>query len=195
MKKAFGYILFIPVAVIVIISCDRDRNHPGYIYYPDMTYSQAYETNSGNPVFADGQTMRRPAEGTVPRGFLPFPYEKNDVDMIKAGNELKNPFDYSDSLNTKRGEIIYERYCLQCHGPNGDGKGHLYTSGLYVFPPASLINDKMKKKPDGEMYHQITLGWGIMGEYGMLVRPEDRWKVIIFVKNVLQTRDTTLVNN
>lgn len=171
--------------VITAFSCDRDKNHPGYVYYPDMTYSPAYETNSENPNFEDGQTMRTPVEGTVPRGFIPFPYEKNDTDMVLAGRELRNPLKNAPE-NLERGKITYERFCIDCHGESGDGKGHLFTSGLYPFPPASLINDKMKNKPDGEMFHQITVGWGIMGPYGLMVTPEDRWKVIVYIREELQ---------
>jgi mono/diheme cytochrome c family protein len=175
------------ILVVFLYSCDKNRNHPGYIYSPDMTYSTAYETYSENPNFDDGMTMRTPVEGTIPRGFVPFQYDRNDTDMVRAGKELRNPLTYSDE-NVQAGKIIYDRYCLLCHGQSGDGQGPIFVSGLYPFPPASLINDKMKNKPDGEMYHQITLGWGIMGEYGTLTRPEDRWKVIGYIRKELQGR-------
>lgn len=185
MKKESGNIILILILGILLISCDRDRNHPGYTYYPDMVYSRAYETNDENPLFDDGQTMRIPVEGTVPRGFIPFPYVKNDTDMVRAGKELKNPLNKT-SENIIRGKLVFQRYCIDCHGERGDGKGHLFTSGLYPYPPASLINDKMINKPDGEMYHQITLGWGIMGPYGLQIRPEDRWNVIVYIRDELQ---------
>jgi hypothetical protein len=70
----------------------------------------------------------------------------------------------------------------------GDGQGHLFTSKRYPYPPASLINDKMKAKPEGEMFHQVTLGFGVMGPQGLILRPEDRWKVVLYVKNVLQKK-------
>ncbi len=59
-----------------------------------------------------------------------------------------------------------------------DGNGNLFTSGLYNFKPASLVNDKVKNIPDGEIYHVITVGQGVMMSYGGIVRPggqvEDR---------------------
>src|SRR5512141_794930 len=30
-----------------------------------------------------------------------------------------------------RGKVVYERYCLSCHGENGDGRGE---AGDWVFP-------------------------------------------------------------
>ena len=44
----------------------------------------------------------------------------------------------------------------------------------------------MKAKPMGEMFHQVTMGFGIMGPQKEILRTEDRWKVILYVKNELQ---------
>lgn len=173
---------------IIIVSCKREKTHPGYTYFPDMTYSRAYETYSENPNFVDNKTLREPVEGTIPRGYQPFLYEKTENDLIRAGLELSNPLTHSEE-NIERGRIIYEKFCFQCHGEKGDGLGNLYTSNRYPYPPASLINEKMLTKPDGEMFHQITLGWGIMGAHGLLIEPDDRWKVIIYIRNNLQKQD------
>ena len=183
--------LFKTVLICIIVSldaCDRSRNNPGYTYFPDMAYSRAYETYTENPNFEDSQTLRIPVEGTIPREIIPFPYEKTDEDLIKSGKELINPLEINED-NTGRGRIIYEKYCLQCHGISGDGNGYLYSSGRYPYPPASLINDKLQNKPDGEIYHQISLGWGIMGAHGLLLRPQDRWKVIVYIRKELQHKD------
>ncbi len=42
------------------------------------------------------------------------------------------------------------------------------------------------EKPDGEMYHSITVGYGIMGAHGSQIRQEDRWKVILYIRDNLQ---------
>ncbi len=180
--KYFGIIV---LAVVSLVSCNRKKTDPGYIFYPDMAYSQAYETYSENPNFSDNMTLRKPVEGTIPRGYMPFPYEKTLNDMALAGQELTNPFEATEEV-LERGALVYERNCKQCHGVLGDGQGHLYTSKRYPYPPASLINDKMKAKPMGEMYHQVTLGYGIMGAQGPILRPEDRWKVLTYVRYELQ---------
>jgi cytochrome c len=153
--------------------------------YKRQTYSRAYETYSENPIYKDNMTLRTPADGTIPRGYEPFPYEKTEEDMILAGKELVNPIEITEE-NLERGALVYQRNCKQCHGEKGDGQGHLYTSKRYPYPPASLINDKMKAKPLGEMFHQVTVGYGIMGAQGPILRQEDRWKVVLYVRNVLQ---------
>jgi mono/diheme cytochrome c family protein len=176
---AIGFISF------YFLSCDRGNNHPGHIFFPDMAYSTAYETYSENPVFEEGVTMRLPAEGTVARENFPYPYEKTDQDRVIAANFLENPFD-SNEDNLERGRKMYEVYCMICHGDKGDGMGSLYTSGKYNYPPASLLSEKMLSAPLGDFYHVITVGHGIMAEHGSMIQPADRWKISLYVKEILQ---------
>jgi hypothetical protein len=44
----------------------------------------------------------------------------------------------------------------------------------------------MKERPDGEIFHTITLGFGVMGPHGFMIRPEDRWKTILYIRKELQ---------
>jgi mono/diheme cytochrome c family protein len=193
MKKAtwnnFSYsIVLIVTAIICLTGCDRDKNSPGYTYMPDMAYSRTYESYSENPNFKDNMTLRIPPAGTVPRGYTPLSYTKDTVDRIKAGIELKNPFDNTPE-NLSRGEVLFKRFCIHCHGSKGDGMGHLYTSKLYPFPPRSLINARVRALPDGQIFHTITYGFGIMGAHGSMILPEDRWKIVIYIKEVLQAEN------
>jgi mono/diheme cytochrome c family protein len=174
------------ILIVSVAGCDRNNNHPGYDYFPDMTYSKAYETNSANPVLKNHSTMLEPVKGTISREQAVFPYEKNDSDRVRAGKELINPFDSVSMDLLNQGKRVYETFCIVCHGEKGDGKGNLYTSGKYPFPPAHLNSDKVKKLLDGEIYHTITVGFGVMGAHGSQIRPEDRWKVILYIRNVLQ---------
>ena len=168
-------------------SCDRDNNSPGYVYFPDMTYSRAYESYSENPNFTNNATLREPVEGTVPRGYTPLPYTKDLADREKAGLELVNPLE-SNEVTLARGQVLFERYCLMCHGELGDGQGYLFTSNLYPFPPASLVNEKVKTIPDGQIFHTITYGFGVMGAHGSIIPPDDRWKIILYIRNNLQNQ-------
>lgn len=180
MKKIAAGILLLSVW---LLSCDRTHNHPGYDYFPDMFYSKAYETYSENAGFPDGKTLREPVEGTIPVDFLPYPYSKTDEDRLLAGKELVNPLE-ADSVNLLRGAKAYAVFCQSCHGSQADGNGLLYKTGMYNFKPASLVNDKMKSAPDGEIYHVISAGQGVMQEHGSLIRPEDRWKIVLYVRRM-----------
>src|SRR5665647_1125380 len=123
-------ISFLLLISVILGSCNRDRNNPGWDYFPDMFYSTAYESFTKNPNFADSMTMRVPVAGTVPRGFTPFEYTLDPESRIKAGKDLMNPFS-PDTAFLLRGRAVYATFCIGCHGADGAGTGHLYSSGLY----------------------------------------------------------------
>jgi len=171
------------LAGIILMSCDRQKNMRGYDYIPDMVYSQAYETNSQNPNFKDSMTMRVPVSGTVPRGFLPFRYTIDSLSWVKAGNELVNPFTSTDDV-IARGKLIFTTFCIGCHGAKGRGDGQLYSSGLYPLKPKDLTSAPIAILKDGQIFHTMTLGFGSMGAHGAQIKPDDRWKVVLYVRGL-----------
>lgn len=179
--------LFLVFLLMNLYSCNRNRNNPGWDYFPDMFYSTAYETNSKNPNFENGMTMRVPVPGTVPRDFTPFEYTNDPESRIKAGKELANPFLMTPET-LSRGKVIYTTFCIGCHGIAGKGDGHIYTSGLYPIKPLSLSGDTASKLKDGEIYHTITLGIRSMGAHGSQIRPDDRWKLVLYTRKLQEDR-------
>lgn len=173
------------LGMLVLVSCDRTRTSTGWDYMPDMYYSNAAETYTPNENFEDGLTMRTPVEGSVPRGTVPFPYEKTDEDRLLAGKELVSPLEVTEA-SLARGKEVYEIFCINCHGENGDGEGFLYTSERYPYPPAALNDEIVSELPDGAIYHTITVGYGVMGAHGAMIRQEDRWKIIQYIREELQ---------
>jgi mono/diheme cytochrome c family protein len=193
LKNGF-YVTLALAGLMLLPSCDHTKNNPGWQYFDDMVHSPAYETYTSNPNFADGKTLRNPVEGTIPRGFEPYPFQKNDEDRVTAGKTLVNPFPATEA-NLARGKQVFTVYCSRCHGDLGDGKGYLYTSGKYPYPPASLLTDKVRNNPEGEIYHVISVGWGIMAAHGSMIRPDDRWKAVLYVRNVLQKGNADQAKN
>jgi mono/diheme cytochrome c family protein len=182
--------VFLLLLSAILYSCDRDRNHPGWDYFPDMFYSTAYETFTKNPNFIDGMTMRVPVPGTVPRGFTPFEYTIDPESRIRAGNELVNPILPTDE-NLSRGKIVYTTFCIGCHGIGGKGDGHLYTSHLYPLKPRSLTVASAAELRDGEIFHSITLGFGSMGAHGSKIRPDERWKLVLYIRKLQEEAQRT----
>ncbi|HEX2920442.1 MAG TPA: cytochrome c [Bacteroidales bacterium] len=175
-------LLFLAI-LMSLAGCDRDRNHPGWDYFPDMFYSTAYESYTENPNFSDSMTMRVPPEGSIARGHLPFEYTINPESRAKAGNEIKNPFELTEA-NIQRGKEAYEIFCIGCHGVSGEGDGNLFKSGLYPLKPRPISGNMAAALKDGEIYHTITLGLGSMGPHGSQVRPDDRWKIINYIRQM-----------
>ncbi|WP_321280286.1 cytochrome c [Marinifilum fragile] len=185
MRKKTYISVFVLLLAGIMTSCDKDNNHPGYSYFPDMQLSRAYEAYSSNPNFADGKTLRLPAEGTIPREMIPYEFEKTPENRIWAGQNVINMVEMT-SEDVERGKELFTIFCINCHGEKGDGKGFLYTSGKYPFAPKNLTTDILKKTPRGEFFHVITVGFGVMGAHGPQIKPEDRWKIIEYIKVELQ---------
>jgi mono/diheme cytochrome c family protein len=171
--------------LVAFTGCDRHRNHPGWDYFPDMFYSTAYETYTENPNFPDEKTMRTPVQGTIPRDHVPFQYTISADSRMKAGAELKNPLPAVDE-NLSQGKRTYEIFCIGCHGPSGAGDGYLFTSGLYPMKARPVAGPGAAQLRDGEIYHTITLGFGSMGPHGSLVLPDDRWKIVLYIRQLQQ---------
>jgi mono/diheme cytochrome c family protein len=189
-KSLLKYPIISLLAVMLFISsCNHDRNQPGYAYMPDMYYSEPSDAYTANPVFRDSLTMQAPVKGTIARGHSPeYPYKpKSAEDQKRAGLELVNPIPVGDDALAK-GKEQFTLFCSNCHGVLGDGKGYLYTSQRFPAQPASLIGDLVKNKPDGELYHVITLGSlsGLMGAHGSQIAPENRWKIILYVRQLVK---------
>lgn len=188
--KAAILILFLGI----LNGCNRDRNNPGWDYFPDMFYSTAYESFTKNPNFKDGITMRVPAEGSVPREYTPFEYTLDAESRIKAGNDLVNPV-VSSVEAIEAGGKTYTIFCLGCHGAGGDGDGLLYTSKLYPLKPRSLTAPNALNLKDGEIFHSITLGFGSMGAHGSQIPPIDRWNLVLYIRSLQEGAKGQLTPN
>jgi mono/diheme cytochrome c family protein len=129
-------------------------------------------------VFADGKGMRMPVEGTVARGFLPYPFAgKPD----EAGKNLVNSLLPTNDV-LARGRVKFLTYCSPCHGNVGRGDSRL--RGQFPNPP-TLHSDKVRNWPDGNIYHVITEGQNVMPSYATQIAREDRWAIVDYVR-VLQ---------
>lgn len=176
-KKWLGIV----IAAVFLASCDEDRNEPGWSYFNDMEHSQAYETWSKNPNMPEGKTMMGPVEGTVAIHEYAFNFEKTPEDELKAAS-LENPL--ANDFDLERAKLKYDQYCLICHGENGDGQGHLFSSGKYPIPPASYHSERAVNKTDGQLFHNIRAGFGVMGAHGPQLSVDDTWQLVNYIRHL-----------
>ena len=167
-------------AIVFVVACNDDPKSPGYEYMPDMYRSPSYETNSSNPNFSDSMTARKPVPGTIPRGFMPYPYPNTKEGYEAAGKELKNPLMHND-VNLAEGKRLFENFCIHCHGAQGMGDGLVTTHG---FPPPPAYSGALKDLPEGKMFHTITYGKNLMGSHASQLNQEERWKIIMYVQTL-----------
>ena len=173
-----------PVLVIFLLTVlTRNYSEPNYVWPTQMQNDAAASPYEANPVLPIGFTMQQPVEGTIPRGYQPFHYDTTDASLILAGRELKNPFQ-PDERNLNRGKEVYENFCQVCHGSTGAGDGPIIPK----YPnPVSYHTSAAKARMDGEMFHIITLGRNNMPSHSSQVDRDDRWKVILYIRQ-LQNR-------
>ncbi|MCM2277757.1 MAG: cytochrome c [Oligoflexia bacterium] len=152
------------------------HDKPNFIYMPDMVYSPALKAQEGQ--------MLMPPAGTVPRDFSPYPYKTNPEE---AGRALKNPVQPTEQVMA-RGKVMFETFCMPCHGPTGEGDGTIVPK----FPrPPSLQSDKVKTWTDGRIYHVISAGQNLMPTYATQIDPVDRWAIIHYIRAFQKAKNPT----
>jgi mono/diheme cytochrome c family protein len=183
---AFGAVAV--AAASLLSACVKSNpDSPGFEFMPDMYRSPGPETNGMyiNTATGDSLSNRLPAEGSIPRGFTPFPYANS-----AEGDSLAKMFWTYNSLNIKRdkaneeaGKELYTRYCIVCHGAKGDGNGSLVTSEKYPNQPPSYITRMQENNlSEGHIYHVVTYGKGVMGSHASQLSPEERMQVSLYVQ-------------
>ncbi len=152
-------------------------------FVPEMVDSIPYDSFAPNPVTRDGKTLIAPAKGTIPRGYTPFRYGESLEESARAGRELESPVPPTPE-NVARGQKVFRSFCVPCHGQGGLGDGPVIPR----FPaPPSLLGKRAVGLPDGQLFHIITRGQGLMPPHASQISPDDRWKAIHHVRALQKT--------
>lgn len=171
---------------------DKTRRPPIEVI-PDMDRQPKLRPQAENAFFKDGRSSQLAPVGTVARGSAfastpantgRIPGTTNFVDAI--------PVPVTAALMA-RGQERYNIYCLPCHGAVGDGKGVTGKLGMGVI--ADLHDHKGRnliKAPDGQIFDTITNGKNLMGGYGSVLDPLDRWAVVAYVRSLQLAKLGTL---
>ncbi len=135
---------------------------------------------------------RPPVPGTMPCGYLPYAFQDvgNKIEDAKAvGEKLANPIPLNlDRLH--RGRKLYDIYCITCHGKQGMGDGPVTGPDRFPAPP-SLHTDQARGYKDGTIFHIITKGVEKMPSYADKIDPEDRWKVVHYLRALQRAGNPT----
>ncbi|MEO0311889.1 MAG: hypothetical protein RIQ89_1546 [Bacteroidota bacterium] len=171
-------------AVLVMVStgCEKSAKHPGYEYMPDMYRGVGYETYMTNPNFKDSSNALTPPKGAIKRGDdnWPYPYAETNEGYEAAGLELKNPLAITAAYK-EEGKVLYNNYCVHCHGEKGMGDGAV-TQNNGPKPPA-YNSDQLKDLSEGKMFHSIHYGKNAMGGHASQLTKTERWKIIMYIQD------------
>jgi len=156
----------------------------------DMHDQPRYKPLAGTDFFADHRASRPQVEGTVARGHLRIDEARytgkidgNDIDQFPI------PITKAD---IERGQTRFNIYCTPCHGRVGDGNGMVVLRGYRQ--AASYYTDKLEKAPVGHYFDVITNGFGAMPSYASRIQPDDRWRVIAYIR-ALQLSESASVSD
>jgi mono/diheme cytochrome c family protein len=183
MKRTISVFAYILLPIVVLGGMwifNRDVTVRNREYPTQMGVSPSYGSQTANPILPKGVTVQPPVAGTIPRGFKPFHYGNTPEEAMRAGEELTNPFE-ATAENLKRGKYVFENNCAVCHGTSGAGDGPVIPK--YPNPP-SFKTDTSRALADGERFHVITRGRNNMPSHESQVSAEDRWKVILYIRQL-----------
>ncbi len=143
--------------------------------------AQAYDSSG---VLKGGKVLQPPPPGTLSRSASPaLAFLAGKAEAERAGRELPNPFQPTQA-HFNRGKVVYERVCATCHGREGDNNGSVIVA-RGAFAPTLLVSPVVRDMPDGRIFHIATFGGPTkMQGYGDLLSREDRWKVILYVREL-----------
>jgi len=169
---------------------DREPNYEWLPWLNQMMFSRAAESQAksplrpdGKPVFANGRVMQNPPMGTIPRGFTPLHFTADDAGRAEAA-QMKSSLDPTPE-NLARGQAVFATFCTPCHGQMGAGDGPVSKRGMPGFA-LDDPNGPPGKMTDGEIFHIVTYGRGVMPSYASQIPAVDRWKVIQHVRFLQQ---------
>jgi mono/diheme cytochrome c family protein len=136
-----------------------------------------------------------PPPGTVPVGAAQIPdVASMDLQLQEA---LPNPTPGSYA-SLKRGDVLYHRYCITCHGPEGLGDGPVAASSPFaphakgpfsmVFPLAGPLS-MSKIVTDGHIYTTMTLGRNNRMPNHNRIPAEQRWDLVNYIRELNRPGD------
>jgi mono/diheme cytochrome c family protein len=180
MRAVLAWALFVVSAAGAFLTARAvaGTSSRGFAYMPDMAQSVPYTAFSPNLVTRDRKTLQAPVAGTIPRGFHPLRYGATPEEAVRAGRELRNPIPATPET-LARGQLLYETFCLVCHGAQGQGDGPLVPR---IPNPPSYTSERVRAMAPGQILHTITFGSGRMPSYAAQIPLEHRWSIVHYVQ-------------
>ncbi len=127
--------------------------------------------------FPNGQSMRLPVAGTLPR-------DEPNAPVVQ-------PATITAAL-VARGHERFEIFCTPCHGRAGDGEGMIVQRG---FPrPPDFASTAMRQISAQRIYDTLTYGYGAMYSYSDRVPPADRWAIAGYIRALQASRGTAVAD-
>jgi mono/diheme cytochrome c family protein len=149
---------------------------PVFAFLREAPFFDPYEAPRPAPEFSI--PFRSPTGEAVP----PIEASEAGLNAFAATSWGVNPLNPADTAVQALGKLMFERYCLVCHGPAGLGDGPIIGEGKYPPIAPNLTLPATVARADGYIYALIRVGRGLMPAYGPRVTHEERWAVVTYVR-------------
>jgi mono/diheme cytochrome c family protein len=167
------------LACLTLVACRQDM-------HDQPRYKSLAESN----FFSDHRSARPMVEGTVARGHLRID-EARYTGKVDGQEVDQFPIPIAKE-DIERGETRFNIYCTPCHGKVGDGNGMIVLRGFRQ--AATFYDDKLVHAPVGHFFDVITNGFGAMPSYASRIQPDDRWRLIAYIR-ALQLSESASVSD
>jgi mono/diheme cytochrome c family protein len=152
----------------------RDQLREDVEFYTGKLKQGGQVTATSAPVLIPPGSQAAPASATTYQGFVtefPMPITAADLD---------------------RGQERFNIYCAVCHGRLGDGEGMIVKRGFRK--PPSFHDERLRNAPIGYIFDVETNGFGAMPDYASQVPPDDRWRIIAYIRALQLSQRGTLAD-
>ncbi len=216
LKYFFALFLFVVLVVVAMAGFRGQRfsDRPLELF-PDMDDQPKVKAQVRSPFFADNMGAREPVAGTVPMGYsMPMhkpvdgsvglntsPYKNihfgSASDYLDTGKMGENwgtgiPFEVNAAV-MERGQERFNISCSACHGATGAGDGMAYKFGLSTVQ--SLIQERIRVMPDGEIFNTITHGKNTMMGLADRIQVQDRWAIIAYLRALQRSQGGATIDD
>jgi mono/diheme cytochrome c family protein len=96
------------------------------------------------------------------------------------------------SMDLDTGQERFNIYCSVCHGRLGDGSGMIVKRGFRK--PPSFHDDRLRNAPVGYFFDVQTNGFGAMPDYASQIPPDDRWRIIAYIRALQLSQRGTIAD-
>jgi len=172
--------LFLGAGALALLSLTACRR--------DMQEQPRYDPLSSSEFFSDHRSARPMVEGTVARGHLEID-EARYTGKINGDDVDQFPIPIAKE-DIERGENRFNIYCSPCHSRLGDGNGMVVMRGFRQ--PPSYYSDRLMHAPVGHFFDVITNGFGAMTSYASRIQPDDRWRIVAYIRALQLSESASL---
>jgi len=189
----FAFLVLLVLAAAGLRGCKSSR--PPIEIFPDMVRQPKVKAQQPSEFYADGRAARPPVSGTIPLGYampldkftsgskeaLAFSGREDYFNTGRIGDQWGAGFPFTVTSETmQRGQERFGIYCAVCHGATGAGDGMAKQFGVVTIQ--SLLQDRIRTMPEGEVFHTITNGKNTMLGMGDRIPVPDRWAIIAYLR-------------